>query len=85
MQVFSYLTPDSIEQRIAAILWEKRVLFDDIIENVATESLRRLDLRTLLRVVDSEPNHGQAKPDWIELAAKMGPSAAGRQGSRGGG
>ena len=51
VQVFSYLTPDSIEQRIAEIIWEKRRLFDDIIDNVGLESLRRLDLPTLLRAV----------------------------------
>ena len=51
VQVFSYLTPNSIEQRIGEILWEKRMLFDDIIENVAIASLRRLDLPTLLLAV----------------------------------
>ncbi len=51
MQVFSYLTPDSIEQWIGEILHDKRALFDDIIEHVATESLRRLDLPTLLQAV----------------------------------
>jgi len=50
--VFAYLTPDSIEQRIGEILDEKRALFTDIIENVTTASLRRLDLLALLRVVD---------------------------------
>jgi len=52
VQVFAYLTPDSIEQRIGEILDEKRALFTDIIENVTTASLRRLDLLALLRVVD---------------------------------
>ena len=52
VQVFAYLTPDSIEQRIGEILQEKRVLFADIIDGVATASLRRLDLPTLLRAVD---------------------------------
>jgi SNF2 family DNA or RNA helicase len=51
VQVFSYLTPDSIEQRIGEILGEKRALFEDIIENVSTASLRRLDLPTLLQAV----------------------------------
>jgi len=53
VQVFAYLTPDSIEQRIGEILSEKRTLFADIIDVVATASLRRLDLPTLLRAVDS--------------------------------
>ncbi len=52
VQVFAYLTPDSIEQRIGEILIEKRALFADIIDGVATASLRRLDLPTLLRTVD---------------------------------
>ncbi len=51
VQVFAYLTPDSIEQRIGEILGEKRALFADIIDGVATASLRRLDLPTLLRAV----------------------------------
>ncbi len=51
VQVFGYLTPDSIEQRIAEILGEKRALFADIIDGVATAGLRRLDLPTLLRAV----------------------------------
>jgi hypothetical protein len=41
VQVFAYLTPDSIEQRIGEILDEKRALFDDIIEGVATDGMRR--------------------------------------------
>ena len=52
VQVFTYLTPDSIEQRIGEILSEKRALFADLIDGVATASLRRLDLPTLLRTVD---------------------------------
>jgi len=52
VQVFAYLTPDSIEQRIGEILGEKRALFADIIDGVATDSLRRLDLPTLLRAVE---------------------------------
>ena len=51
VQVFAYLTPDSIEQRIGEILGEKRALFADIIDGVPTASLRRLDLPTLLRAV----------------------------------
>ena len=51
VQVFAYLTPDSIEQRIGETLDEKRALFADIIDGVATASLRRLDLPTLLRAV----------------------------------
>ncbi len=49
--VFGYLTPDSIEQRIADILAGKRALFADLIDGVGTESLARLDLPTLLGAV----------------------------------
>lgn len=51
VQVFAYLTPDSIEQRIGEILDEKRALFADIIDGLATDGLRRLDLPTLLHAV----------------------------------
>ena len=51
VQVFAYLTPDTIEQRIGAILEQKRALFADVIDGVATAALRRLDLPTLLRAV----------------------------------
>ena len=51
VQVFSYLVPDSIEQWIGDILREKRALFDDIIEHVATENLSRLGLRSLLKAL----------------------------------
>jgi SNF2 family DNA or RNA helicase len=51
VQVFAYLTPDTIEQRIGEILAEKRLLFDDLIDGVTAESLGRLDLPTLLRAV----------------------------------
>jgi SNF2 family DNA or RNA helicase len=51
VQVFAYLTPDSIEERIGEILKEKRALFADIVDGVATASLRRLDLPTLLNAV----------------------------------
>ena len=51
VQVFAYLTPDSIEQRIGEILDKKRALFADIIDGVATDGLRRLDLPTLLHAV----------------------------------
>jgi SNF2 family DNA or RNA helicase len=51
VHVFGYLTPDSIEQRIADILADKRALFADVIDGVATETLSRLDLPTLLAAV----------------------------------
>jgi SNF2 family DNA or RNA helicase len=51
VQVFAYLTPDTIEQRIGEILEEKRALFADIIDGVGTDGLRRLDLPALLHAV----------------------------------
>ena len=54
VQVFSYLVPDTVEQWIGDILRDKRALFDDIIEQVATEHLRRLSLPVLLEAVGYE-------------------------------
>jgi SNF2 family DNA or RNA helicase len=51
VQTFAYLCPGTIEQRIAEILAEKRVLFADLMDDVAVSALRRLDLPTLLRAV----------------------------------
>ena len=51
VQTFAYLCPGTIEARIAEILAEKRVLFADLVDDVAIAALRRLDLPTLLRAV----------------------------------
>lgn len=51
VQIFAYLCPGTIEQRIAEILTEKRELFADLVDDVAIAALRRLDLPTLLRAV----------------------------------
>ena len=69
VQVLSYLTPDSIEQRMADILGEKRQLFEDIIEGVPIASLRRLGLATLLRVVEGEGSGCQVRPPACRLQA----------------
>jgi len=55
VQVFAYVTPGTIEERIAAILAAKRELFADIVDGVGTEALRRLDLPTLLAAVGVNP------------------------------
>ena len=55
VQVFAYLTPETIEERIAAILAAKRELFADLVDGVGTEALRRLDLPTLLHAVGVNP------------------------------
>jgi hypothetical protein len=51
VQVFAYLTPGTIGERIVAIPAEKRKLFADIVDGVGTEALRRLDLQTLFAAV----------------------------------
>jgi SNF2 family DNA or RNA helicase len=51
VQIFAYLCPGTVEQRIAEILAEKQVLFADLVDDVAVSGLRRLDLPTLLRAV----------------------------------
>ena len=49
VQVFAYLCADTVEERIAKILDEKRRLFSDLIDGVPTRALGRLDLDSLLR------------------------------------
>jgi len=49
VEVFAYVCSDSVEERIAKILEEKRALFADLIDGVSTRALGRLDLDTLLR------------------------------------
>jgi SNF2 family DNA or RNA helicase len=52
VHVHAYLTADTIEERIAAILHDKRALFADMVEGVTLRALARLDLPTLLGAVD---------------------------------
>jgi SNF2 family DNA or RNA helicase len=51
VHVYAYLCSDTIEERIEEILFEKRVLFADIIDGVEMNTLRRLDLDVLLNAV----------------------------------
>jgi len=51
VHVYSYICANTIEERIADILLEKRTLFADIVEEVTLRRLGRLDLPTLLRAV----------------------------------
>jgi len=51
VQTFGYLCAGTVEQRIGEILAEKRVLFADLVDDVAVSGLRRLGLPTLLRAV----------------------------------
>jgi SNF2 family DNA or RNA helicase len=54
VQVFAYQTADTIEERIGAILIEKRAIFSDIIDGVDTDNLRKLDIRVLLAALGIE-------------------------------
>jgi SNF2 family DNA or RNA helicase len=56
--VYAYLCADTIEERIAAILAEKRQLFGDVVEGVTIRHIRRLDLPTLL---DAIHPHGPSR------------------------
>ncbi|HKN29460.1 MAG TPA: DEAD/DEAH box helicase [Roseiarcus sp.] len=49
VQVFAYLCADTVEERIAAILDEKRTLFTHLIDGVPARALGALDLDDLLR------------------------------------
>ncbi len=51
--VYSYLCANSVEERIAAILTDKRQLFSDIVEGVTIRVIRRLDLPTLLKAIET--------------------------------
>lgn len=54
VQVHAYLSADTIEERIADILAEKRALFADMIDGVPARGLARLDLGTLRRAISPE-------------------------------
>ena len=49
VEVFAYVCAETVEERIAKILEEKRALFADLIDGVPAQSLGRLDLDALLR------------------------------------
>jgi SNF2 family DNA or RNA helicase len=51
VHTYAYLCGDTIEERIQEILMTKRVLFADVVDGVAMNALRRLDLDTLLEAV----------------------------------
>jgi SNF2 family DNA or RNA helicase len=61
VQSFAYLCPGTIEERIAEILAEKRLVFADLVDDVDVSGLRRLDLQTLLRAVGAVPYLGGAQ------------------------
>src|SRR5208337_3233647 len=49
VEVFAYVCSDTVEERVAKILEEKRALFSDVIDGVPARALGRLDLDALLR------------------------------------
>ncbi len=49
VEVFAYVCAETVEERIATILEEKKALFANLIDGVPTRSLGRLDLDSLLR------------------------------------
>lgn len=51
--VYAYLCANTVEERIAAILADKRQLFADLVEGVSIRHIRRLDLPTLLRAIET--------------------------------
>jgi SNF2 family DNA or RNA helicase len=51
VHTYAYICEDTIEERIEEILIEKRALFADTVDGVDANSLRRLDLDTLLAAV----------------------------------
>ena len=51
VQVFTYQTPGTIEERIGAILAEKAAIFDRVVDGIDTPQLARLDLDSLLAAI----------------------------------
>ncbi len=54
VQIHAYLSADTIEERIADILAEKRALFADMVDGVTARGLARLDIETLKRAIAPE-------------------------------
>lgn len=54
VQIHAYLSANTIEERIADILAEKRALFADMVDGVTARGLARLDIETLKRAIAPE-------------------------------
>ncbi|MGD0076129.1 MAG: DEAD/DEAH box helicase [Candidatus Binataceae bacterium] len=54
VHVYSYLCANTVEERVATILAEKRQLFADIVDGVSLRHIRRFDLADLLLTVSSQ-------------------------------
>jgi SNF2 family DNA or RNA helicase len=53
VHVYSYLCANTVEERIATILAQKRQLFADLVDGVSLRHVRRFDLKDLLAAVSS--------------------------------
>jgi SNF2 family DNA or RNA helicase len=51
VHVYSYLCSDTVEERVAEILAQKRQLFTDVVDGVSLRHIRRFDLTDLLSTV----------------------------------
>jgi SNF2 family DNA or RNA helicase len=51
VHVYSYLCSDTVEERVAEILTQKRLLFTDVVDSVSLRHIRRFDLIDLLSTV----------------------------------
>jgi SNF2 family DNA or RNA helicase len=54
VHVYSYLCANTVEERVATILAEKRQLFADVVDGVSLRHIRRFDLADLLLTVASQ-------------------------------
>jgi len=55
VHVYSYLCANTVEERVAAVLAQKRHLFADVVDGVSLRHVRRLDLADLLSAVQPRP------------------------------
>jgi len=54
VHVYSYICANTVEERVATILTEKRQLFADLVDGVSLSHIRRFDLADLLLTVSSQ-------------------------------
>lgn len=54
VHVYSYLCSNTVEERVADILAEKRQLFTDVVDGVSLRHIRRFDLADLLSAIRSQ-------------------------------
>jgi SNF2 family DNA or RNA helicase len=61
VHVYSYLCSDTVEERVAEILTQKRQLFTDVVDGVSLRHIRRFDLTDLLSVVGWQDSRGSSE------------------------